>query len=463
MQSDSYVIVAEGRFSAEGVCEKPRVLFPPPRLTAMLSQDPAGMKGAWIPARWWAHAVMEFAGYEGRTATYRINYTDLIPHTPLWDRIKHLLEKLHTPDNPCESARRYASSVMRQHDIKHMMWRLTDLTVPFLSTMRAKMSTDPKNASLVVEIDETASDIGCAMKDAYDTLHSSNIRHTNIGLEEDVRHPPYPGGLMVYRIRKGVMEELGVTSTTHRHTNPDCRCCFIVNKQGKPKCVPILGFRPKPMVPVPRLHTPGPLDLPHLYLYRLILKYGEGYAWSFYTLYWPHIQAQLDGVRVADAITPPTMRRLVDRIGPRTILMHCLAEFGYSVWFEGLGLYVGAHKTVPVSLQGIGWRYLRHTGDLSQHDTPHNRDVDFYIMERLVRYMHHHALDGTLFGGLTQTDKRGLNELDGGMAMFLSGLYREAVANPDAYPDAHLNPLTSRNHWTDVERLLGDIRGGETF
>ena len=40
MQSDSYVIVAEGRFSAEGVCEKPRVLFPPPRLTAMLSQDP---------------------------------------------------------------------------------------------------------------------------------------------------------------------------------------------------------------------------------------------------------------------------------------------------------------------------------------------------------------------------------------------------------------------------------------
>ena len=28
MQSDSYVIVAEGRFSAEGVCEKPRVLFP---------------------------------------------------------------------------------------------------------------------------------------------------------------------------------------------------------------------------------------------------------------------------------------------------------------------------------------------------------------------------------------------------------------------------------------------------
>ena len=28
MQSDSYIIVAEGRFSAEGVCEKPRVLFP---------------------------------------------------------------------------------------------------------------------------------------------------------------------------------------------------------------------------------------------------------------------------------------------------------------------------------------------------------------------------------------------------------------------------------------------------
>ena len=125
--------------------------------------------------------------------------------------------------------------------------------------------------------------------------------------------------------------------------------------------------------------------------------------------------------------------------------------------------YVGAHKTVSVSLQGIGERYLHHTDGLSQNNVPHNRDVNFRTMERLVRYMHHHASDGTLFGGLTETDKRGLNELDGGMAMFLSGLYREAVADPDAYPDAHLNPLTSGDHWTDVNRLLGDIRGGEEF